>query len=74
MDILSIGQMARRAGVGVETVRFYEPRSLLEEPAAAALLAIVSTLSRWSSDSTLSNAHKSLAFTQRDTELLMLAR
>ncbi len=24
MEILSIGQVARRAGVGVETVRFYE--------------------------------------------------
>jgi len=32
MDILSIGQVARRAGVGVETVRFYEREGLLEEP------------------------------------------
>ena len=32
MDMLSIGQVARRAGVGVETVRFYEREGLLEEP------------------------------------------
>jgi MerR family copper efflux transcriptional regulator len=32
MDFLSIGQVARRAGVGVETVRFYEREGLLEEP------------------------------------------
>jgi len=32
MDMLSIGQVARRAGVGVETVRFYERQGLLEEP------------------------------------------
>jgi len=32
MDILSIGQVARRTGVGVETVRFYEREGLLEEP------------------------------------------
>src|SRR5260370_2918615 len=32
MEILSIGQVARRAGVGVETVRFYEHEGLLEEP------------------------------------------
>ena len=32
MDVLSIGQMARLAGVGVETVRFYERAGLLEEP------------------------------------------
>ena len=32
MDILSIGQVARRAGIGVETVRFYEREGLLEEP------------------------------------------
>jgi MerR family transcriptional regulator, copper efflux regulator len=30
--MLSIGQVARRAGVGVETVRFYEREGLLEEP------------------------------------------
>lgn len=32
MDMLSIGQVARRAGVGVETVRFYEREGLLEKP------------------------------------------
>lgn len=32
MSALSIGQLARRAGVGVETVRFYERQGLLEEP------------------------------------------
>src|SRR5690349_20958006 len=33
MRPLTIGQVARQAGVGVETVRFYERRGLLEEPA-----------------------------------------
>src|SRR5947208_17062014 len=33
MEILTIGQVARQAGVGVETVRFYEREGLLEEPA-----------------------------------------
>lgn len=32
MEIFSIGQVARHAGVGVETVRFYEREGLLEEP------------------------------------------
>ncbi|HEU0004217.1 MAG TPA: MerR family transcriptional regulator [Ktedonobacteraceae bacterium] len=32
MDMLSIGQVARKAGVGVETVRYYEREGLLEEP------------------------------------------
>ena len=32
MKMLTIGQIARRAGVGVETVRFYERQGLLEEP------------------------------------------
>src|SRR5229473_978214 len=32
MDTLSIGQVARKAGVGVETVRYYEREGLLEEP------------------------------------------
>lgn len=36
MNIFSIGQVARRAGVGVETVRFYEREGLLEEPARLA--------------------------------------
>jgi Hg(II)-responsive transcriptional regulator len=31
-DMLTIGQLAERAGVGVETVRFYERKGLLEEP------------------------------------------
>ena len=29
---LTIGLVARRAGVGVETVRFYERQGLIEEP------------------------------------------
>lgn len=33
MTRLKIGQVAERAGVGVETIRFYERRGLLEEPA-----------------------------------------
>ncbi|MCI0460819.1 MAG: MerR family DNA-binding protein [Gemmataceae bacterium] len=33
MKPLTIGQVARRAGVGIETVRFYERQGLLEEPA-----------------------------------------
>jgi len=32
MGMLSIGEVARQAGVGVETVRFYERQGLLEEP------------------------------------------
>jgi Hg(II)-responsive transcriptional regulator len=32
MGTLSIGQVARRSGVGVETVRYYEREGLLEEP------------------------------------------
>ncbi len=32
MKMLSIGQVARQAGVGVETIRFYEREGLLEEP------------------------------------------
>ena len=32
MKALKIGQVARQSGVGVETVRFYERRGLLEEP------------------------------------------
>jgi MerR family mercuric resistance operon transcriptional regulator len=32
MKPLTIGQVARSAGVGVETVRFYERQGLLEEP------------------------------------------
>lgn len=33
MKPLTIGQVADQAGVGVETVRFYERQGLLEEPA-----------------------------------------
>lgn len=32
MTQLTIGQVAKQAGVGVETVRFYERKGLLEEP------------------------------------------
>jgi Hg(II)-responsive transcriptional regulator len=32
MRTISIGQVARQAGVGVETIRFYEREGLLEEP------------------------------------------
>ena len=32
MSSLTIGDVARQAGVGVETVRFYERQGLLEEP------------------------------------------
>ena len=32
MRNLTVGQVAKRAGVGVETVRFYERKGLLEEP------------------------------------------
>ena len=33
MKALTIGQVARHAGVGIETVRFYERQGLLAEPA-----------------------------------------
>src|SRR5262245_55203900 len=32
MSTLTIGQLARRAGVGVETLRFYEREGLIAEP------------------------------------------
>jgi MerR family mercuric resistance operon transcriptional regulator len=32
MDPLTIGKVARLAGVGVETVRFYERQGLIDEP------------------------------------------
>lgn len=32
MKQLTIGQLAQQAGVGVETVRFYERKGLIEEP------------------------------------------
>jgi Cu(I)-responsive transcriptional regulator len=36
MKPLTIGEVARRAGVGVETVRFYERQGLMAEPARKA--------------------------------------
>ncbi len=36
MESFSIGQLARRAGVNVETVRYYERRGLLREPPRSA--------------------------------------
>lgn len=33
MTLLSIGKIAKRAGVSVETMRFYEREGLIEEPA-----------------------------------------
>lgn len=36
MDMLSIGQVAQRARVGVETIRYYEREGLLEEPSRRA--------------------------------------
>ena len=36
MKLLTIGQIARQAGVGVETVRFYERQGLLAGPARPA--------------------------------------
>jgi MerR family copper efflux transcriptional regulator len=32
METLTIGEVARRAGVGVETLRFYEREGLIAEP------------------------------------------
>jgi len=37
MKQLTIGQVARQAGVKVETVKFYERRSLIEQPPHPAL-------------------------------------
>ena len=45
MEILSIGQVARRAGVGVETVRFYEREACWRNRLAAPRV-IASTPSR----------------------------
>jgi MerR family mercuric resistance operon transcriptional regulator len=36
MKPLTIGQVARQAGIGVETVRFYERRGLLAQPSRRA--------------------------------------
>jgi DNA-binding transcriptional MerR regulator len=35
-EVLTIGQLARRASVHIETVRFYERRALLEAPPRSA--------------------------------------
>src|SRR5688572_27027868 len=32
MNVLTIGQLAKRAGVNLETIRYYERRGLLSEP------------------------------------------
>jgi len=32
MEILTIGQLAKEAGVGVETIRFYEREGLIAQP------------------------------------------
>jgi len=32
MEVLTIGQLARAAGVNIETIRYYERRRLLREP------------------------------------------
>ncbi len=32
-EILTIGQLAKRAGVGIETIRFYEREGVIEPPA-----------------------------------------
>ena len=32
METLTIGKVARRAGVGVETIRFYEREGIIQEP------------------------------------------
>ena len=32
MKLLTIGEVARQTGIGVETVRFYEKRGLIDEP------------------------------------------
>jgi MerR family transcriptional regulator, copper efflux regulator len=32
MDSLTIGKVAKRAGVGVETLRFYQRKGLIDEP------------------------------------------
>ena len=36
MAVLTIGELAREAGVNVETVRYYERRGLIEEPPRSA--------------------------------------
>lgn len=72
MDMLSIGQVARRAGVGVETVRYYEREGLLEEPPRRA------SGYRQYSDEVVKRLHfikraQKLGFSLKEiTELLML--
>ena len=58
MGILSIGQVARRAGVGVETVRFYEREGFWRNHRAGHLVT-GSTRRKWSAVSALLNAHNS---------------
>ena len=41
MSTISIGQVARQAGVEVETIRFYEREGLLEEPPGLGLSSIL---------------------------------
>ena len=36
MSALNIGQVARRAGMGIDTIRYYERRGLIAEPARKA--------------------------------------
>jgi MerR family mercuric resistance operon transcriptional regulator len=36
VEHLTIGQLARRTGIGVETIRFYERRGLIPEPPRSA--------------------------------------
>jgi MerR family copper efflux transcriptional regulator len=36
LKLMTIGQLAKSAGVGVDTIRFYERRALLPEPARTA--------------------------------------
>jgi len=32
MNLMTIGKLSKKAGVGIETIRFYERQGLLEEP------------------------------------------
>ena len=36
MSTLNIGQVARRAGIGIDAIRYYERRGLIQEPARKA--------------------------------------
>lgn len=72
MDMLSIGEVARKAGISVETVRFYERAGLLEEPPRRA------SGYRQYSEQVVQRLHfikraKSLGFSLKEiTELLLL--